>query len=64
VYFGGSAESGNVWQDVHQIDFGKMVYAGSFFIGLDTIVGPIYFVYGLAEKSDGGEFYIHIGKRF
>lgn len=64
VYIGGSLEAGNVWQDVHKVDFAKLIFAGSVFIGLDTIIGPVYFAYGLAERSDGGQFYLHVGKRF
>jgi NTE family protein len=64
VYLGGSLEAGNAWQDVKIIDFGKMILAGSVFVGMDTIIGPVYFAYGLAQRSRGGQFYMRVGKRF
>lgn len=62
VYLGGSLEAGNVWEDKE--DFGEdLIYGGSAFIGLDTILGPLYIGYGQAE-SHAGRGFVYLGKTF
>ena len=47
-YVGGWAEGGNVWQTKN--DFGEdLIYTGTLFVGGQTIIGPLYLPYGLAE---------------
>ncbi len=57
---GVSVEYGNVWQDKDDIDFDDGLLAGSLFFGANTVLGPAYLGYGLAEGSDG-TFYIYVG---
>lgn len=63
LYVGGTLERGNVWQNKSDISASNAITAGSLFVGTDTILGPIYFAYGLAE---GGvdSFYLFVGKLF
>ncbi len=63
TYLGASLEYGNVWQDEEDIDLDNALAAGSIFLGVDTVVGPIYFAYGHAE---GGEdsLYFFLGRLF
>lgn len=62
VYIGGSFEAGNVWENKDQ--FGKdLIYGGSAFIGLDTVLGPLYIGYGLADGYNGRAF-VYLGRTF
>jgi NTE family protein len=62
AYLGGSIEAGNVWED--KDDFGNdPIVSGSLFIGLDTMLGPLYIGYGKADGYDGRAF-IYLGKTF
>jgi len=65
VYLGGSLEYGNVWNRRNDFSFGDMLLGGSVFIGVDTIFGPLYFAYGIAEnKTDDSEIYLFLGQKF
>jgi NTE family protein len=63
TYIGGSAELGNAWQDRSDISLDSSIFAGSVFVGVDTILGPIYMAVGLAE---GGQtaLYFYVGRTF
>jgi len=63
TYIGGSFELGNTWQDKSDMSLNDSVFAGSIFIGVDSIVGPIYTAVGLAE---GGQMalYFYVGRTF
>ena len=63
TYIGATLESGNVWENKDDIDFGNLLLAGSLFIGVDTFLGPVYLGYGLAEH-DNSSFYFYLGKIF
>jgi NTE family protein len=60
VYFGLSAEAGNVWADRNSVDLRDLIGAGSVFIGADTLLGPIFFAYGRADTGDEA-FYLNFG---
>jgi NTE family protein len=66
IYLGGSLEYGNVWQERDDFAFEDMLFGGSAFVGIDTMVGPLYLGYGLAEENteDHGEIYLYLGQRF
>jgi NTE family protein len=51
VYAGGSVETGNTWQD--SVTFQKLRFAGSVFLSADTLIGPLYLGYGLADGGHG-----------
>ena len=61
LYLGGSVEYGNVWAPGEDPVFSDGILAGSLFVGVDTILGPFYVGYGLAE---GGRqsFYLFLGR--
>jgi len=63
TYIGGTIELGNTWQDRSDISLDSSIFAGSVFIGVDSIIGPIYLAVGLAE---GGQraLYFYIGRTF
>ena len=63
TYIGASLEAGNVWQDKDDIDFDSLIASGSLFVGVDSILGPIYLGYGLAEDNKNS-FYFYLGKVF
>jgi len=60
VYFGGTLESGNIWQkDEKKFDIDNLRLAGSVFIGYDTIFGPLYLAFGHADGGyNAGYFYL------
>ena len=62
-YVGGSLETGNVWNDQHDIGFDSLLAAGSLLIALDTPLGPLYLARGFAE---GGRTrsYLFLGRSF
>jgi NTE family protein len=63
TYLGGSLEGGNTWDDIDDIKFDNLIAAGSLFIGIDTVIGPFYFAYGIAENNKSS-VYFYLGKIF
>lgn len=63
VYFGVSLETGNVWESRDAVGPNNLRKSGSLFASADTVMGPLYFAYGL---SDGGNymFYLFLGRTF
>lgn len=60
-YAGLSLEYGNVFQEKGEMKFDNGIAAGSLFLGLDTLIGPIYLAYGRAESSRDN-FYLFLGQ--
>lgn len=59
VYAGASLEAGNVWQNRNDVALDDMRLAGSLFIGVDTLLGPVYLSFGMAEGgSRAGYFFL------
>lgn len=60
VYVGGSLETGNVWNRTEDIGLSNLIWSGSLFGAADTILGPIYLGWGIAE---GGQntFFLSLG---
>ena len=61
IYFGVSAELGNVWQSRSDIGFDSMIVNGSLFAGIDTFIGPVYLAAGFAEQGQSN-VYLFIGE--
>ncbi|MFM7626977.1 MAG: patatin-like phospholipase family protein [Gammaproteobacteria bacterium] len=63
TYVGVSLEAGNAWSQRSDIGFGSALAHGSVFLGLDTLLGPVYLGTGFGE---GGEntFYLFLGRTF
>jgi len=63
IYIGGTVELGNTWQDKSEVSLKNSIAAGSVFIGLDSILGPIYVAIGLSEGGQSA-LYFYIGRTF
>ena len=63
TYIGATAELGNTWQDNSDISLDSSIFAGSVFIGVDTILGPIYTAVGLTEDGQTA-LYFYVGRTF
>jgi NTE family protein len=64
-YAGFTIEYGNVFEDKDDISFDPedSLIAGSIFVGVDTILGPIYISYGHAERGNDS-VYFFLGRIF
>jgi len=60
VFAGGSVETGSYWLDRAAVSAGELTWAGSLFIGADTLLGPVYLGYGRADTGDDA-FYLFVG---
>jgi NTE family protein len=63
VYIGTSVEFGNVWESRSDISFGSARTNGSIFVGLDTLLGPVYFATGFDDEG-GSAYYLFLGRTF
>ncbi len=63
IYGGVMLEKGNVFENRDDIGFGNSLYAGSAFLGADTLIGPLYFAYGNAEGGNSA-MYLFLGRAF
>lgn len=63
IYFGVSLEHGNVFTDDTQFELDSFLWAGSAFIGANTVFGPLILSYGLSEPN-ARSFYLSLGERF
>ncbi|MBK7543892.1 MAG: patatin-like phospholipase family protein [Candidatus Competibacteraceae bacterium] len=63
VFAGGSLEVGGAWNDYHEITLGSLIPAGSVFVGVDTLLGPLYLGAGYAEGGNTS-LYMQLGKLF
>jgi NTE family protein len=57
--FGGSFEVGNAW-NYREASLGDLRIGGSGFVALDTLLGPLYFAYGLSDRGNKS-WYILLG---
>lgn len=63
LYIGGSIEAGNAWERREDITLGSLIYAGSIFVGMNTVIGPVYLGYGIAERGHQA-IGLYFGQRF
>ena len=63
LYAGFSLETGNMWNSRDDIALDNLVYAGSAFVGADTLLGPLYIGYGIND-SNASTFYLYLGRRW
>ncbi len=63
VYVGTSLEFGNVWNNRRDMSFGTARTNGSLFLGLDTLLGPVYLATGFDDKG-GSAYYLFLGRTF
>lgn len=60
MYVGGSLEVGKVWNPLLNNRYTNPVTAGSLFLGIDTVLGPLYTAYGQAEGGRRAA-YLYLG---
>jgi len=63
VFYGGSLETGNVWQQRSDISFESLIFAGSAFVAAESPLGALYFGYGRAEGARSA-LYLFIGRPY
>jgi NTE family protein len=63
TYLGASLEAGNVWQTRSDASFGNTRKDASIFIGMDTLLGPLYLASGFDQHGDQA-FYLFLGRSF
>ena len=63
TYLGGSLEAGNVWQTRSEASFGNTQKDASIFIGMDTLLGPLYLASGFDQHGNQA-FYLFLGRSF
>ena len=63
MYLGASVEKGNVWNARSDISWGSARTNGSVFLGLDTLLGPVYFATGFDDEG-GSAYYLFLGRTF
>lgn len=63
AYLGVSYEVGNVWESRSQASFSGARQDGSVFLGLDTLLGPVYLGAGFGEQGESA-FYLFLGRTF
>jgi NTE family protein len=64
LYAGCAVETGGVWNDRSEAELGDMLWGGTVYAALDTILGPIYFAYGYTEGEGSGRLRFSLGKNF
>jgi NTE family protein len=62
-YGGVSAEVGNVFSNIDQVDWSALKPSGSLFLGVDTLFGPLYLGYGMTEGGNQNVFLV-FGRQF
>ena len=62
-FFGGWVEVGGVWLTRDDVGSDDLILTGTLFYGMDTLVGPVYAAYGLAEGGHD-RFYLILGRTF
>jgi NTE family protein len=63
VYLGGWVEAGNAWIDSEDVSIDDLRFATTLILGAETIMGPFYFAYGVAEEGRQ-RWYLSIGSSF
>jgi NTE family protein len=63
TYLGMSIEAGNVWDQRGQMSFGSLRHDASVFLGLDTLLGPVYLASGFDDQGQRA-FYLFLGRTF
>jgi len=63
IYLGMSVEAGNVWQNMDDAKFTNLHKDASLFLGLDTLLGPVYLGSGFDDHGNQS-FYLFLGRTF
>ena len=49
TYLGATLQYGNIFQVKEDIDLSDLKLAGSLYLGMESVIGPLYIGYGVAE---------------
>lgn len=60
VYVGGSLEKGGVWDRTSAMSWSSAITAGSVYVAVDSILGPVYLSYGQTSTGESS-FYLSLG---
>ncbi len=63
IYAGAALETGNVWDNRSDISISDTITAGSLFVAMNTLIGPLYLAYGRTENDDQA-VYFFLGRPF
>jgi len=63
LYLGWSIESGNAWKKDEAMVVDDLRFAGSVFVGFDSVLGPLYLAYGQADQGMSA-VYFYLGRTF
>jgi NTE family protein len=63
TYLGVSFEAGNVWNKRGDASFGSLRHDASLFLGMDTLLGPVYVASGFDDQGQHA-FYLFLGRTF
>ena len=63
TYLGASIEAGNVWQARSDASFSNTQKDASVFIGMDTLLGPLYIATGFDQHGNQA-YYLFLGRTF
>ena len=63
TYLGASVEAGNVWQQRREASFGSARKDGSVFVGVDSLLGPLYVGAGY-DTTGVTSYYLFLGRTF
>jgi NTE family protein len=57
IFVGATAEAGNVWNRTRDIEPSNLIWGGSLYGAADTILGPVYLGWGIAEEGRNTFFF-------
>jgi NTE family protein len=63
AYLGFSLEAGNTWATRDEVAYDDLEMGGSFFLGAESPLGPVYLAAGLGEHGERA-FYLLLGRTF
>jgi NTE family protein len=57
IFVGATVEAGNVWDRTRDIGLSSLIWGGSLYGAADTILGPVYLGWGVAEEGRNTFFF-------
>jgi NTE family protein len=63
IYLGATLVTGNTWARSSDVDFSNLHVGANVYIATDTIIGPVFFAFGAADRGRTA-VYVFVGKPF
>jgi len=63
LYAGMTVETGNAWDNRSEISLSDSITAGSLFLAVNSVIGPVYLAYGRTEGAEKA-YYFFLGRPF